>query len=180
MVRIEASTICQLKCAGCGFQKGEGDDLGREYLTFENFKKFCEMNHFIKEIELSNYGEMFLNPELVDMMYYAKEKGIDLICYNGANFNTVTDEQIHALVDTGFKAIILSIDGASQETCSKYRIGGNFDKVIENIKKLQNLKKKTGSQFPKLSWQYILMEHNELEIGKAKEMAADLGIPIFF
>ncbi len=179
-VRIEASTICQLKCAGCGFQKGEGDDLGRGYLTFENFKKFCEMNPFIKEIELSNYGEMFLNPELVDMMYYAKEKGINLICYNGANFNTVTDEQIHALVDTGFKAIVLSIDGASQESYSQYRIGGNFDKVMENVKKVQNLKKKTGSKFPELKWQYILMEHNELEIGKAKEMAAELGIPISF
>lgn len=179
-VRIEASTICQLKCAGCGFQKGEGDDLGRGYLTFENFKKFCEMNPFIKEIELSNYGEMFLNPELVDMMYYAKEKGINLVCYNGANFNTVTDEQIHALVDTGFRAIVLSIDGASQESYSQYRIGGNFDKVIENVKKIQDLKKKTGSKFPELKWQYILMEHNELEIGKAKEMAAELGIPISF
>ena len=177
---LESSTICQLKCAGCGFQKGEWDDLGRGYLTFENFKKFCEMNPFIKKIELSNYGEMFLNPDLIDMMYYAKENGIELVCLNGTNFNTVTDEQIHALVDSGFKGILLSIDGASQETYSKYRIGGNFDKVIENVKKLQELKKKAGSQFPKLTWQYILMEHNELEIGKAKEMAKELGIPIKF
>ncbi|WP_296789774.1 hypothetical protein [uncultured Methanobrevibacter sp.] len=32
-VRIEASTICQLKCAGCGFQNGEGDDSWKEYIT---------------------------------------------------------------------------------------------------------------------------------------------------
>ena len=179
-VRIDASTICQLKCAGCGFQNGEGDGLGRGYLTFENFRKFCEMNPFIKDIELSNYGEIFLNPDLIDIMYYAKERGITLHCYNGANFNTVSDEQIHALVDTGFKAISLSIDGASQETYSKYRIGGDFDRVIVNVKKLQELKKKTGSQFPELRWQYLLMEHNELEIGKAKKMAAELDIPIYF
>ena len=179
-VRLEVSTVCQLRCTGCGFQKGGDDDLGRGFLTFENFKKFCDMNPFVKEIEISNYGEPFLNPHLVDMMVYAKEKGISLICFNGTNFNTVTDEQIRALVDTEFKYISLSIDGASQETYSKYRVGGNFDQVIENVKKLQAYKKEKGSQFPKLRWQYILMEHNELEVAKAKEMAKELGVSIFF
>lgn len=179
-VRLEASTICQLRCAGCSFQRGGEDDLGRGFLSIDNFIKFCEMNPFIHEIELSNYGEIFLNPDLIAMMHYAKEKNITLLCRNGSNFNTVSDEQIQALVETGFKEILLSIDGASQETYAKYRIGGDFNKVIENVKKLQSLKEKTGSKYPLLKWQYILMEHNELEIGKAKAMAKELNIPIKF
>lgn len=179
-VRLEVSTVCQLRCAGCGFQKGDNDDLGRGFLSVENFKKFCDMNPFIREIEISNYGEPFLNPNLVEMLYIAKEKGISMLCLNGTNFNTVSDEQIHALVDTGFKEISLSIDGASQETYKKYRIGGDFDCVMENVRKLQAYKKEKNSELPKLRWQYILMEHNELEVGKAKAIAKELDIPISF
>ena len=179
-VRLEASTICQLRCAGCGFQKGGEDDLGRGYLTIDNFKRFCEMNPFVNEIELSNWGELFLNPDLVKIMYEAKARGIKLFASNGSNFNTVSDEQMRAMVDTGFEAITLSIDGASQETYSKYRIGGDFDKVIENVRKIQRYKAKENTKLPRLKWQYILMEHNELEIGKAKKLAKELGINIEF
>lgn len=179
-VRLEASTVCQLKCAGCDFQKGGSDNLGRGFLTIENFKKFCDMNPFVRRIELSNYGEIFLNPDLVKIMHYAKEKGVKLTAKNGSNFNTVSDEQMRALVETGFHKIILSIDGASQQTYSKYRIGGNFDRVIENVRKLQAIKKQAGSKLPRLVWQFVLMEHNELEVGKAKELAAELEIPIYF
>ena len=126
-VRLEASTVCQLKCAGCDFQKGGNDDLDRGFLTIENFKKFCEMNPFVRQIELSNYGEIFLNPDLVKIMHYAKEKGIKLAADNGSNFNTVSDEQMRAMIKTEFRNITLSIDGASQQTYSQYRIGGNFD-----------------------------------------------------
>lgn len=179
-VRLDASTICQLRCTGCGFQKGGDDDLGRGFLTLENFRKFSEMNPFIREIELSNFGEIFLNPNLIAIMRHAKERNITLCANNGVNFNTVSDEQIQALVETGFRSITMSIDGASQETYSQYRVNGHFDTVIENIKKLQTLKKKAHSKYPLLRWQFILMEHNELEIAKAKQMAAALEIPIFF
>ena len=178
-VRLEVSTVCQLRCAGCGFQKGGEDNLGRGFLSVENFKSFCDKNPFIHEIEISNYGEPFLNPGLVEMMHFAKERGIALTCRNGSNFNTVSDEQTRALVDTGFREITLSIDGASQETYEKYRIRGNFDQVIENVKRLQAYKKEKCSIYPKLRYQYILMEHNELEIRKAKE-TAEANIPIHF
>ena len=47
-----------------------------------------------------------------------------------------------AIVDTKMHFIRLSIDGASQETYSRYRVNGNFDRVIENIKRLQAYKQK--------------------------------------
>lgn len=179
-VRLDVSTVCQLRCAGCGFQAGGKDDLGRGFLTIEDFKRFADMNPFVKKIEISNYGEPFLNPDLVQIMYEAKARSIQLTCMNGSNFNTVSEEQMHAMVETGFRSIRLSIDGASQEVYSKYRIGGDFDRVIGNVRRLQALKEQAKTDLPKLDWQYVLMEHNELEIGKAKKLAAELGIPIVF
>ena len=98
----------------------------------------------------------------------------------GVNFNTVTQEQLEALVKYRFSFISVSIDGASQQSYAKYRRGGNFDVVIENIKALQAIKKERESEYPKLSWQFVLNQYDEEDIPKAKRMAEELGIPIVF
>lgn len=62
---------------------------------------------------------------------------------------------------------------------AQYRRGG-FDAVIGNIRRLQAIKAEHGAKWPKLNWQYVIMEHNELDVGRAKALAAELGIPITF
>lgn len=134
-VRIDASTICQLRCEGCGFQRSNHRGLGGGFLSAENFRRFLDNNPQIERIELSNYGEIFLNPELIEIMKCAYERNVTLEARMGVNFNTVTDEQLQALVDYQFRFISFSIDGSSQESYAKYRRGGDFNTVINNIKK---------------------------------------------
>jgi MoaA/NifB/PqqE/SkfB family radical SAM enzyme len=179
-VRLEASTICQLKCRTCLFQGEHYAVLGKGYLTFDNFKRFCESNRYVRKIELSNSGEIFLNPDLIHIIKYAFENGITLTADGGVNFNTVSDEVIEALVKYRFKLIRIALDGACQETYSQYRINGNFDKVIENIKRLNHYKNAYNSKLPTLYWQYVLMQHNEEDVIPAKQMAKELDMTINF
>ena len=99
-VRLEACSLCQLNCPACTVRKLEKqmpkDWLG--YLKFKDFKKFVDENDFIKEIELSNNGEIFLNPELDEIIKYAYEKGVSLTAGNGVNLNTVSEATLVNLV----------------------------------------------------------------------------------
>ena len=176
-VRIDASTLCQLNCRGCYMRKGNYHNRGAGYLKFNDFERFLEMNPFVKNIELSNNGEIFLNPDLLKIIQLSHSKGVKLTAANGANFNNVSDEMLEALVKYEFQYVTIAIDGASQETYSWYRRNGNFDKVIDNIKKLNEYKKKYNSGFPSIAWQYIIFESNQMEseIKKAKEMAKSLN-----
>jgi len=181
-IRIEASTICQLHCPSCYMRqdpKGVARGCGNGMLSFENFKKIVDDNNF-EEIELSNHGEIFLNPELVKMIEYAYQKNIRLTAENGVNFNKLTDEQAEALVKYKFGRIIISIDGASPETYKQYRVHGDFDTVINNIKKVNALKEKYNSEDPILRWKFILFGHNEHEVEKARKMAEELNMEIEF
>ena len=72
-LRIDASTICQLRCEGCGFQKSGHRGLGG-FLSAESFRKVLDNNPQITRVELSNYGEIFLNPDLIDIMRCAFDK----------------------------------------------------------------------------------------------------------
>ena len=179
-VRIDASTLCQLNCKSCYMRKNNFGTLGKGYLKFADFKNFIQNNKFVRNIELSNSGEIFLNPDLLHILKYAFDNNIELEATNGVNFNHVSDEILDALVKYKFKFITFSIDGASQDIYSMYRINGNFDTVVENIKRLNTYKQKYHSQFPMLSWQYILMEHNEGDVIKAKMIAEELQVRIFF
>lgn len=96
-------------------------------------------------------------------------------------FDKIADEALDALVRFRFKGLTLSIDGATQAAYEKYRVGGCLDRVFENVRKLNELKRKYNSPYPKLSWQFIIFGHNEREIPLVKKMAPELGFSnVFF
>jgi len=177
-VRIDASTACQLKCRVCDTASGKMKEtvVGWGYLKFSNFRKFVDENPQIKQIELSNCGEIFLNPEIGKIIEYSHQKGVELNAGNGVNLNTVKETDLEAVVKYQFNFMSVSIDGACQDTYSIYRVGGDFDTVISNIKKINHYKKKYNSKYPKLQWQFIVFGHNEHEITTAKQMASDLDM----
>lgn len=181
-VRIDACTICQLNCVRC-FMRLNPDKVkkgcGYGYLSFKNYKKFVDDND-IEEIQLNCFGEMFLNPELLDIIKYSDKKGIKMIDTTGVNLNYLTEEMAEALVKYNFQGLVLSIDGATPETYAIYRRGGDFNTVINNIKKINYFKKKYNSKYPILTYKFILFGHNEHEIDKAKKLAKKLNMDIKF
>jgi len=173
---IEASSNCQLNCVCCRRPEIENGPIGKGNLKFEDFKRFVNTHPTFRQIELSNYGEMFMNPELVEIIEYAYNKKIVLTADNGVNLNTVSDEVLRCLVKYQFKSLKVSIDGACNETYEIYRRGGNFHKVIDNIKKINSLKSEYNSKFPTLIWKFVVFGHNEHEISAAREMSKTLNM----
>jgi hypothetical protein len=57
-----------------------------------------------------------------------------------------------------------------------YRVNGNYENVINNIKKINKAKIKYKSRYPVLTWQFIIFGHNEHEIPIARKYAEDLGM----
>lgn len=179
-LRLEATTFCQLKCPSCETAQGKTHTtLGGGFLKFEHFKKIVDENPWLSHIELSNWGEIFLNPDLIQIMEYAYKKNVALTAGNGVNLNTVKEQALEALVKYKFRYLSCSIDGASQETYSIYRRGGNFDRVIENIKTINRYKEKYQSEFPVLRWQFVVFGHNEHEIEAAQALAQQLNMQLF-
>ncbi len=173
-IRLEASTHCQLKCPTCETATGElYQHVALGFLRFDKFKLLIDDNPQIRGIELSNFGEIFLNPHLPKIIEYAFKKDVQLSATNGANLNTVRDATLEALVKFRFSHIRCSIDGASQETYEQYRVRGNFDQVMRNIDKINACKKQHCSAFPLLTWQFVVFGHNEHEIATARQMALD-------
>jgi MoaA/NifB/PqqE/SkfB family radical SAM enzyme len=179
-VALDASTACQLKCPSCPTASGAvGKSLGTGFLKFEHFKAFLDDHAWVSQIELSNWGEVFLNPELPQILAYAYHRHVALTIDNGANLNHARAEALDALVKYRLRRLSCSIDGASQDTYAVYRVRGNFDRVIDNLKTINRLKRAYRSPYPALQWQFVAFGHNQREIGKARAMAKELAMTFY-
>ena len=176
-VQIDASSHCQLACPSCPTADGSTrPTLGAGHLSLAEFTALLEANPAIEDVELSNYGEMFLNPALPEILRAAFERGVVLHADNGANLNLLRAEALDALIRYRFRSLTVSIDGASPEAYAQYRRKGDFDRVIDNIRRINEEKRRHRTGFPILTWQFIVFGHNEHEIAAARKLAAELGM----
>lgn len=176
-IRLEASSICQLRCPSCPIRSKEIHSVvGNGFLKIGDFTKLLDENRWIREIELSNYGEIFLNPDLLEIIKYAYEQGVTLRADTGANLNDVKDSVLDGLVRYKFRSMCCSIDGVGNKSYQIYRVGGDFDAVIRNVRKINELKEQASSEYPRLAWQYVVFGHNEHEIESARNLADELNM----
>ena len=179
-IRLEASSACQLRCPSCPTTTGDAAAVvGKGWLKFEQFRRLLQDNPQLREIELSNYGEIFVNPEMEAILQLAHERGVALFCDNGANLNDVPDAVLEAVVKYGLRTMTVSIDGASQEVYETYRVRGTLDTVLANIRRINEFKQRHTSPYPRLTWQFVVFGHNEHEVTAARALAASLGMAFF-
>ncbi len=174
-ITIEPGNICNLSCPLC--PTGQKDSSANHgFMDFDNFKNIIdEIGKYLLLIRLYNWGEPTLNRDLTKMIKYATKRGIDVKISTNLSMN-LSDREIESIINSNLKKIYISANGASSDSYLKYHIGGDFDKVINNIKLLIKKKKEFKNSYTELIWLFHVSSHNEHEIEKAKEMAKELGI----
>jgi MoaA/NifB/PqqE/SkfB family radical SAM enzyme len=113
------------------------------------------------------------------MISYASGKGARVSIGTGANLNHASEEALEALVRYRARRVRCSVDGATQETYRKYRVGGDFRNVLQSIQTLNRLKRQYASAEPELIFQFVVFEHNYHEIEAAAALAQLLEMELF-
>lgn len=167
-VRIEACSLCQLRCPLCATARGENTAIvGRGYLKFNDFRRLLDQNSQIRRVELGNWGEVFLNKHLPKILECAHAKNVTTAIDEGVNLNDASEEALEALVRYQTEVVRCAIDGVTQETYSMYRVGGNLRKVLHNIQTINRFKERYRSEKPRLLFQFVVFGHNEHEMERA-------------
>ena len=164
---IEPANYCNLSCPHCptGRKLIEKKDSRMSMKDFINYtdKLLPELMY----LNLYFQGEPFLNKNLVDMVKYASERGV-FVCVS-TNANALTESTILALSKSGIGRLIICLDGANSQSYSTYRVGGNFNKVIDSIKL------SVKYNLP-LEVQCLLLSTTEKEIDEIKVLCNSLGV----
>lgn len=170
---IEPTNICNLKCPLCPTWQ-DIDARPKGSMDMQSFRKILdEIGPYLFTLNLCNWGEPFLNPALPQMIEYAKR--FNTVVGLSTNLNHLSDDAAEKTINAGIDIIVLSIDGITQESYSKYRRGGELSNVFANVEKLNYYKKKADKR-PLLIWQFLVNKYNETELESAREIAKQMEL----
>jgi radical SAM protein with 4Fe4S-binding SPASM domain len=119
-------------------------------------------------------GEPYIHKGLLDMVAYASQLGIYTAISTNAHF--LNDDNARMTIQSGLDRLIISIDGVTQSSYEKYRVGGELDQVLEGTKRVLDWRKKLNSKRPFVVFQFLVVRHNEMEIDTVKKIAKDIGV----
>ncbi len=171
---IEPAAVCQLHCPECVLGSRHLQRTNR-LLTEELYKKIIDQSaDTLCYLMLYFQGEPFLAPDMCNLIAYARQKNIYTVTStNAQNIDQTLAEQI---CRSGLNKIIISLDGVTQNTYAKYRVGGQINKVFDALKYINNIKKTLQTSTPAIELQFIVFRHNEHEIALFKQMAKTFDV----
>ena len=181
---IEPTILCNLSCfqAVCNHESGIIRTRRVSSLALEDFKKIMDqVGPELGRLDLFNYGEPFVHPQAVEMIEYTKEKYPGVYLYISSNGLMLDDEKIRRIVTAGVDEFTFSVDGADQETYEKYRCGGDFNKVLDIMKRFVDARNRTGREVPFINWRCILFNWNDSpgQMKRIRKLAEETGVDRF-
>ncbi|MBU0536740.1 MAG: radical SAM protein [Nanoarchaeota archaeon] len=136
-VMIETNNLCNLRCSMCSTKNSKRKKGFMDMGIYTHIIEQCA-KYGVKHIALHTVGEPLIHPKIIDMVKFAKSKGLFvLISTNGQLMNAKLSKQ---LVDSGLDMIRFSLEGYTKNVYEKIRIGGSFDKLVSNIKQFRKIR----------------------------------------
>ncbi|WP_092728030.1 radical SAM/SPASM domain-containing protein [Algoriphagus alkaliphilus] len=171
---IEPTTSCNLRCPECpsGLRSFSRPTGMLQEALYE--KVIDQVKGHLTWLHLYFQGEPFLNPRFLEMVTYADHKHI--FTSTSTNAHYLGENQVDAILKSGLKQLIVSMDGITQEVYEQYRIGGSLNKVQEGLRRLLSERKKTGQQFPRIVLQFLVTGQNEHQLPALKSWAKALEV----
>ena len=171
-IHFEINDICNLRCRMCArmsdrFPRDTGE------MDIEVVRRVAPWFKYATYVGLAGNGEPFLHSRIMDVLR--------LIVKGGSTPSVVTNmtlldqQRVDELVTIGPLLLLASIDGATKETYEYIREGADFEKVVENLTSLNDLKKRLNTPHPALNFVVCLMKKNVNELADTVRLAHSVG-----
>lgn len=178
-LHIELTSRCQAKCPMCvrNYHGGqENPNLPLDEISFDDFVQIVN-DEVLSQVNYiyfcGNFGDPIAATDLIKIVEYCRDKNKNIrigIHTNGSARSTAWWKNL-AKVLPNDHCVHFALDGL-EDTHHLYRIGTDFNKVIENAKAFIE----AGGN---AEWVFLSFKHNEHQVDTARQMAKDLGFVTF-
>jgi len=167
---LEITNQCNLRCSMCGQSWFEGK---RTYIPDEVLAKVRELYPHLKEISVFGFGESLVDKRFFDILSDIPDHILTKYVSNGL---LITRENAEKLITQGLDELYISIDAATPETYKFVRGVQGFERIIENIRGLVELKKQLNSPTPVITMAYTFYRRTAEEFLDFIRLAHSLGV----
>ena len=167
---FELTNACNLNCIMCGRNAVK---FTPTYFKLDWLEKFSPVMNKVEEVSLFGWGEPTVHPQFAEILRRLDEFHVrKYFCTNGMKLGELKDEIFNRHVDI----IAISLDGARADTNNRIRRGGNFDKIVGNLKSIVAEKKRRGLNRPYMNFVFCAMTANYKELPDLVRVAAEIGL----
>jgi radical SAM protein with 4Fe4S-binding SPASM domain len=148
---IAITNVCNLECTFCARTVRVEDGTWRkaQHMDLDLFKKIIdeatEMGTYSLNMNLLN--EPLTHPKLLEMIKYAKEKGIVDVFFH-SHGGLLNKKKAEELLESGLDRLLISIDSPYKEKYNKIRVLSDFDNVMENLRNFKKMRDERGQLNP--------------------------------
>ena len=127
----------------------------------------------VETVELSTYGEPMMTPHIHDKFADMDRFGVK--CEMITNGTLMKGDQLLERMSRIMGSLYISIDGATAKTYNRLRLGGDFDQVLDNVRRYNHFRhqRPKAEQAP-LHLFYILMRSTLDELPDFLHLAREL------
>ena len=159
-LEIEASYYCNLKCPYCPRVPG-ANEMRDGHLDMELVKKIISeaKKNKLPSMLMDHEAESLMNPEFFDILEMVKDAGIFDIWLH-TNANMLTGKLAERLIDGGITKINFSIDATEESTYRELRVGGKYQRVLENVHRFLNMKIEKKADYLRTRVSFVVQDAN--------------------
>lgn len=167
---LELAGKCQLACTMCPYGTGDFDESLQGMMSTEMALEAIHQGAQggARSIKMNFRGEPGLSKDLIPMVETAKAFGFVEVAIN-TNLTAFSRRRLIDLCDVGLDLMIISIDGATQDTYEAIRVNGDWSKLIRNMHFIHKQPNR-----PRLRIQMVVQERNSHEVDLFHESFSSL------
>jgi len=176
-MQLELTNYCNLRCPICPCGSGHLQRQPRAMDIALLERLLAEVGPYLLTASLWGWGESLLHPRLSEVLAAVRRYPVvSLLSTNGQNLN---DERvIAALLANPPTFLIVAIDGLTDETNTRFRVGARLAPALEGVRRLAELKQERRQHLPVLHMRYIVMKQNQHELPSLEGFAREHGFDL--
>lgn len=178
---VDVSAACNLRCPSCPVGSLGPTSQPRGLIDTALFARLLDkacLEYRVKGVNLFNWGELMLHPELPELVRIVKSRGVR--CFLSSNLNVLRN--VDALLAARPDWIRVSVSGFTQPIYGQTHARGDIERVKANMIELSRALARVDPPLPLLRGKYPVAEvffhkyrHNLHEIEPMRAFAERLG-----
>ena len=171
-VYIEPTSRCNLNCITCVRNVWNEETSDMDMNTFNLISQQLKSFKHLRSVTFAGFGEPLYHPHILKMAHNIKDLGVEVaMSTNGVLLAPIAEE----LVELGVDKIIVSIDSVNSQDFASIRSGASLNSVLDNVRFLNEIKRRKGSAKPVVGIEFVAMRRNIKEITDLPKLASSIG-----
>lgn len=144
LVQLEPTSICNYRCVFCyqtdaSFTSPKQGHMG--LMPLDLFKRTVdELEGNVEAITLASRGEPLMHKQICEMLDYLAGKFLAVKINTNASY--LDEERAHAILRAGVNTLVFSADAAKEPQYSQFRVRGNLEKVLANVRMFHDIRER--------------------------------------